>query len=60
MMTKCNNYIKRTFGQCEGCTFKRGPVEFVQDVELIKGKSMTMSTPNNTEQTVCFERDGVT
>ena len=34
MMAKCKNYIKRTFGHCEGCSSKKSPVEFVQDVEL--------------------------
>jgi hypothetical protein len=54
MMAKCKNFIKRTFGHCKECSSKRGPVEFVQDVELIKRKSMTMLNPNSTEQTVCF------
>jgi len=56
-MTKCKNQGKGAFGHWEGSTSNRGTFDFVQDVELINGKSTTISTPNNTEQTVCFERD---
>jgi hypothetical protein len=47
----------RAFDHCEGSSSNRRPVEFVQGVELIDGKNITMSTPKGTEQTVCFESD---